>query len=72
MVEGSLFYGVADFTKGSISQKLGLTGTFASGSSTITGVNEIYLTGLTSGLTIRSSVENAIPANTTIVSITGD
>ncbi len=69
MLADNLFSGVVDFTDGSLSSLVGITGSATYGSSVITGVDSTIVPGLTSGLSVRALPEGIINPSTTIVSL---
>jgi len=69
MLIDNLFSGVVDFTDGSLSSSVGITGSATYGSSVISGVDSTIIPGLTSGLPVKALPEGIINPSTTIVSL---
>ena len=69
MLIDNLFSGIVDFTDGSLSSLVGITGSATYGSSVITGVDSTIIPGLTSGLSVRALPEGILDPSTTIVSL---
>jgi len=69
MLIDNLFSGVVDFTDGSLSSSVGITGRATYGSSVISGVDSTIIPGLTSGLPVKALPEGIINPSTTIVSL---
>jgi len=72
MLIDNLFSGIVDFTDGSLSGLVGITGSATLGSTTITGVDSTIIPGLTSGLPVRALPEGIIDPGTVIVSLGPD
>ena len=69
MLTDNLFSGIVDFTDGSLSSSVGITGSATYGSSVITGVDSTIIPGLTAGLPVKALPEGIIDPFTTIVSL---
>jgi hypothetical protein len=72
MLTNNLFSGIVDFTDGSLSSLVGITGSATYGSSVITGVDSTIIPGLTAGLSVKALPEGIIGPSTTIVSLGSD
>jgi hypothetical protein len=72
MLIDNLFSGVVDFTDGSLSSIVGITGSATYGSSVVTGVDVTILPGLTSGLPVTALPSGILDPGTTILSIGAD
>ena len=69
MLTDNLFSGIVDFTDGSLSSLVGITGSATYGSSVITGVDSTIIPGLTAGLSVGALPEGILNPSTTIVSL---
>ncbi len=67
MLVDNLFSGVVDFTDGSLSPIVGITGSATYGSSVVTGVDVTILPGLTSGLPVTALPSGILDLGTTIL-----
>lgn len=72
MLVDNLFSGIVDFTDGSLSGLVGITGSATLGSTTITGVDSTIIPGLTSGLPVRALPEGILDPGTVIISLGPD
>jgi hypothetical protein len=72
MIGYNLYSGAIDFTQGSLSKTLGLSGGSTGGSNIVYVGTVEYLAGLTSGLDIQTGPTNYLPQGTVISSISGD
>ena len=69
ILDDSLFSGVVDFTGGSLSNVIGITGTGVLGDNTVYDISPTLIVGLTSGLSVTAFESGVLLPNTTITSI---
>ena len=69
ILDDSLFSGVVDFTGGSLSNVIGITGTGVLGDNTVYDISPTLILGLTSGLSVTAFESGVLLPNTTITSV---